>query len=366
MSTLMHASNQWANRPADERFADLHSLHDAVTRYREMTVEARDVNLRALRITSGTFADDLGQTVEEPVIVGPSGTPARFSHFSFGQIARRVHAPANYLRSLPTDLVVQNLNHGIERYDGEEDNENLLFAQNGGLRLRASTSMKYTRIWNTDITSRLIRLTQDNPEWQPAPAAFDGSRGLYASDRDIFCFMVDNDRRIFEAAPGGGLSRGFFVWNSEVGDKSFGFMTFFYNYICGNHIVWGASGVAEIRIPHIGNADDRAFKKLAVELRKYATASDSDDEAKIERAMRFELGASKEEVLDAVFKLGVTRKVADQAYDAAEAHTDWYGSPRSVWGMVNGITHIAAREVQNADERVALDRTAGKVMQIAF
>jgi excisionase family DNA binding protein len=43
--------------------------------------------------------------------------------------------------------------------------------------------------------------------------------------------IADSNRRIFETLPGGGLSRGFFVWNSEVGAASFGIQTFFYEYV---------------------------------------------------------------------------------------------------------------------------------------
>jgi hypothetical protein len=29
-------------------------------------------------------------------------------------------------------------------------------------------------------------------------------------------------------------------------------MTFLYEYVCGNHRVWGASNVVEVKIRHIG------------------------------------------------------------------------------------------------------------------
>lgn len=230
------------------------------------------------------------------------------------------------------------------------------------------TSDKYTRIWNCDVTERLVRLAVEHPEWQPAPPAFDGSRGLYASDHDIFAFMVDNGRRIFESDPNGGLSRGFFVWNSEVGAASFGVMTFLYEYVCGNHIVWGTSDVRGLRVRHIGDADERAFRELAGELRRYADSSASEGEERIEQAKRYSLGNDKDAVLDAIFGKripGLSRKRLDDAYDKAEAHADWYGDPKSVWGMVNGITEIA-RDLKHTDERVHLDRAAGKVMEIAF
>jgi len=338
-----------------------------------VSVEAQHVNIKSLRVdalelSGGVDAEGCNVApVTEPVLIGESGVPARFTNYSFGQFARRIGAPAAYLRELPADLVAQNMNYGIATTDKGED-DNLLFASNGELRLRAAVSGKYTRIWNSDVTSRLIRLTEQSPEWQPAPAAFDGSRGLYASDEDMFAFLVDNDRRIFETGPGGGLGRGFFVSNSEVGAASFSVTTFFYEYICGNHRVWGASGVTELKIPHIGNADSRAFDRLSVELTKYADGSAADDERKVAAAMKCELGGTKDEVLDRVFGLrlpGLGRKVALESYELAEQREDWYGNPRSAWGFTGAVTEIA-RDLPNAADRASLERAAGKIMQIAF
>lgn len=330
-------------------------------------------NVLTLRFEARERIDDGGIRRSEPMLLSATGQVADFTHHSFGQMCRRLAAPAKYLRTLPAPLAADNLNHGIEVYDPMRDEDmtdptkgaSLLFAKNGSLTLRAAMTAHYTRIWNADITQRLIRLTQDAPEWQPAPAAFDGSRGLYASDKDMFAFLVDNDRRIFDKLPGGGLGRGFFCSNSEVGDASFRITTFYYEYICGNHRVWGAKGVNEIRIPHIGNADARAFGKLRLELRKFADSSVAGDELKVEKMRTLELGATKDEVLDAIFKFGVTKKLAAQTVALAEQREDHYGNPRSVWGVTGALTEIA-RDLPNTDARVQLERKAGEIMQIAF
>lgn len=366
-TVLTQAFNQWANRPADQRFSSLEALHDAVQHHRDVATEATSVSFDSLRV------DGSG---EAPVLIGSAGVPAKFTHWSFGQLALKVGAPASYLRQLPAALAAENMNHGLrrvatefaDRNDDDEKTAKLLFAKNGDVTVRAITSDKYTRIWNRDITARLLRLTKQHPEWQPAPAAFDGSRGLYASDQDVFAFLVDNDRRIFESGPGGGLGRGFFVSNSEVGASSFVVTTFWYEYICGNHRVWGAQGVAELRIRHRGNADERAFDQLTVELKKYADASAVDDEAKVQQARTFRIAAKKDDVLDKVFGLRVpslSRALIAESYDKAKEHDEWYGDPRTAWGLAGGITEIA-RDLPNANERVALDRAAGKVMQMAF
>lgn len=367
-STLTQAFQQWSSRPADERFSSLDALHAACTHHRDVSVEAKNVTLRSLRIDAMDVTTGDAPSVIEPVLIGATGAVARFTNYGFAQLARRIGAPADYLRKLPAALVAQNMNHGIQGTEHNGTNDSLLFAQNGDLRLRAALSSSYTRIWNADITSRLLRLVEQQPEWQPAPAAFDGSRGLYASDADMFAFLVDNERRIFEEAPGGGLGRGFFVSNSEVGAGAFSITTFFYEYVCGNHRVWGASGVQELRIRHVGNADNRAFDELSVELRKYADGSIKDDEAKVVAMRSRVLGKDKDAVLDAVFNLritGLTRKIVQQSYDVAASHEDWYGNPHSVWGLTGGMTQVA-RDVANASDRVALEKAAGKIMQIAF
>ncbi len=116
MTTLMQATNQWSNRPADERFKSLADLHEAVSHHRSVAVEAPNVALGSLRITTGQNGDG----VVQPRLVGPTGQEASFTHHSFGQMCRRIGAPASYLRALPAGLVSANMNNGqqmIERDD---------------------------------------------------------------------------------------------------------------------------------------------------------------------------------------------------------------------------------------------------------
>lgn len=365
MSTvLMNATRQWSSRPADERYASLATMHAQAVANRNMAAHAK-VPMKSLHVVAD--GDDV-------LLNGSTGTRAKLTHWAFGQLCGKAAAPASYLRELPAPLAADCLNNGLASIESS-DNAAIMFARGdttpaggyGELTARAILSEQYTRIWNCDVTQRLVELEQRGP-WQPAPAAFDGSRGLYLGDRDMFGFMVDNNRRIFETDKGGGLSRGFFCWNSEVGAASFGVMTFLYEYVCGNHRVWGTSDVREIRIRHVGAADQTAFHKLAVELRRYAESSAADDEAKVIAARNYQIAATKDEVLDTVFGLRIPQlsmKTIEAGYDLAEQRVDWYGSPRTAWGLAGGITEIA-RDLPNASERVALDRAATKIMEIAF
>lgn len=357
-TVLTKANRQWESRPADERFGSLKAMHDAAIRFKT-TARVEEIKARALRAVA-TSSDNI-------VLQADGVGEAIMNNWSFSQLAGRASAPAAYLKTLPAELAANCLNVGLEReHRGEAGDKSvqLLF---GGSTARAITSDKYSRIWNADITSRLLELEARGP-WQPAPAAFDGSRGLYLGDRDMFAFLVDNERRIFETGPGGGLSRGFFCWNSEVGDASFGIMTFLYEYVCGNHRVWGVQDVAEAKVIHIGkDQSGKAFDMMAVEVKKYAETSAADDELKVARCRRHVLGAKKEEVLDAIFKLkvpAITKALAGKAYDLAEQRVDWYGAPNTVWGYAGGLTEIA-RDLPNASDRHAIDCAAARIMDMA-
>lgn len=352
MSTLTRAHVEWSKRAQDERYSSISDMHDKACAVYNASRTTGVVAMSKLR----AIADDVSVKV-----TGPSGNETSLSHWAFGQLAKHADAPASYLRNLPANLAADCLNDGLRRSDSE--GKLLLETQaDGSYKARAITSERYSRIWNCDVTSRLMDIEADGL-FRPAPAAFDGSRGLYLSDQDMFAFMVDSDRRIFETLPGGGLSRGFFVWNSEVGSTSIGICTFLYEFVCGNHRVWGAQNVKEVRLRHVGNQlDAKAFGMLQADLIAYANASADDDEARIERMRTTDLGSDKQAVLDALFnRFKVTKKLASQTYDLAEQRVDWYGSPRSVWGIAGALTEIA-RDMPNASDRTDLEKVGAKIM----
>jgi len=190
--------------------------------------------------------------------------------------------------------------------------------------------------------------------------------GLYMGDKDMFAFMVNESRPI----NGGGKSplyRGFFFENSEVGQKSYKIMTFLYNSVCGNHIVWGASKVSEVRVIHVGNAVGRAAEAIKVQLREYSDASASDLELKIKNAKTIVFGKTKDEVVDTLYQRDMaTRKALMAAFDAAVEHPEDGGDcdPKSAWGMAQGFTRMSQAQ-PFMDKRIELDRIAGRILNLA-
>lgn len=388
---LYAASNQWSTRPADQRFWTLADMHAACQAHRD---SAREATVQTHSLTLRTAGSD-GADLE---LVGKAGTPARLTHWAFGQLSRVAGAPADYLRSLPADLAATNLNHGLARHTGDS---RLLLHRNGSLVLRSITSDSYTRIWNCNAIERLLSFesagwrvpparpsSNDDPRARPATEAdvladregggglsvnvgdMIAPAGLYASDHDCFVFMVNESRRIADGTAGG-LSRGFFLTNSEVGNgRALTVTTFLYRFCCGNHIVWGASNVSKIKIVHRGEANARFNQQLHCELTRYADARASETEGQILAARKMSLGDNKDAVLDTLFKHlrgDVSQKTIESGYDRAclDADNDRTIDPRTVWGMVQGLT-AHSQTLPFADERAKIDRAAGKVLEMAF
>lgn len=385
---LYAANQQWANRPDDERYWSLDEMCDATRTYAERAAEG----VLQLRDTEVVAQDT------ELALRGTTGTTARLNHWSFSQLCGRVGAPAGYLRNLSPAMAAANLTYGLKSMSDDGASCNGLFHRDEtNLVCRAFNSEQYSRIWNYEIVERLREALGDGwqvPPARPARPGQAGSRpatavdvlafstqaglgvkvgdliapaGLYASDHDMFAFLVNEQHRIDDGSEGG-LSRGFFVSNSEVGAAAFKITKFLYRYCCGNHIVWDASNVQELRIVHRGTANERYGTTMRLELRKYAHESADDDEQRIHMARQTLLGTTKDQVLDKLFGLRVLPRVTlDAAYVEAEREADLRTdvSPRSVWGMVQGITAMSQREMF-ADRRVELDRAAGRILSIAI
>ena len=183
MTTLTQAFNQWASRPADERFSSLESLITAVRSVRERARTSKHVDLAQCSVV------DVDET---PMLKSPSGIMADMTHHAFGQLCRLVEAPAHYLRTLPAALAADNLNHGLAALPESADADTMAFdatllvdlqdagAPDPARKIRQFCSEKYGRIWSLDVAERLQRLTLERPEWQPAPAAFEAVTGYTA------------------------------------------------------------------------------------------------------------------------------------------------------------------------------------------
>lgn len=388
---LYQASSQWMNRPEDQRFASLPELLEAVTAFRNAAQDkAIPWKQLSVRVNEDNTAIQL---------VGPSGRGAELTHWAFGQLAQRAGAPASYLRELPPRVVVDALTATMPKTN---EPANLLLTQNGGICCHALLTDHYKRIWNIDVVSRLVGVTELGWQVPPARPALPNQKGtriateadclansqhsgsglvirpgdviapagLYASDHDMFVFLV-NEQRAIDSGLNRPLNQGVFLWNSETGSQSFGICSFWYDFICGNHIIWSARNVKKVRIRHVGDALHRAGGEFRATLQEYGQNTiDSmmDAERTMKKARTYSLGKDKDAVLDAILGKripGLTRGNLLAGYAMAERHCPDEGEPNTVLGMVNGLTRVS-QQSSYTDDRTNLDRAAGKLLEIVF
>lgn len=177
----------------------------------------------------------------------------------------------------------------------------------------------------------------------------------------MFVFLADESHRIEvpnrRAGRSGEMSRGFFVWNSEVGSQSFGIATFLFDYVCCNRIVWGAEGFQEIRLRHTSGAPDRWLEEVRPALQRYANASASSVTSAIAQAK-----AARIDDVDAFLKGRFSRS---QVSAIKAAHmTDEQRPIETLWDATTAVTAYA-RGIQYQDDRVVLEREGGKILALA-
>lgn len=375
MTNLYEASKQWLSRPDDQRFTSLADLKASVeNRKRESwTATPKTSDLRVIPMTASV--EDAGPGGLSVEVYDPTAGDRRqlaLTNWSFGQLSQQAGAPAGYLRKLPAQLAAINLQWGLERNPVREDV--LALAQsNGHDALRAVTSTSYGRIWDLDVVKAVERVNADG-RWEIPAATYSvknpkRATTLYASDRDVFIFLVD-DKHPVEIPTGDGrtreMRRGFFTWNSEVGASVFGLTTFLYDFVCDNRIIWNATDVKELRIRHTGGAPDRFAYEGEKYLQQYAEESTQKLVSNIQAAQQFDLESKVlnvkkgDTVQTWLQSRGFSKSEASAAVDAAKVEE---GQARSLWDIVNGIT-AHARSIPFTDSRVALEEKAGKLMTL--
>lgn len=367
MDTLMQAHRQWASRPQDQRFTSLIELRNFMDAQRDLS-RSTVVSSRSLR------ALPAGNDYRGLMIEGPSGAVAEPTHWSFGQLAQLAGAPAGYLRDLPSPVAADCINYGLQ-IDRDVEEVGVLLTQRatGAPELRAATGPRYGRVWNGGNNSVLHALVEKfgdgiTGQWR-APGEFGqdvtitkDNTTFYGSDRDMFVFLADEHNRIEvpnrRDGKTGGMARGFFVWNSEVGASSLGAAFFLFDYVCCNRIVWGAQDFNEIRIRHDAGAPDRWLEEIAPVFSEYANASAKPVMKAIEDARSKRLDDKLDSFLTERFgkKMGIDLKAVHQLEENRPIET--------LWDVTTAVTAFA-RNLPNQDRRVELEREAGKILHLA-
>jgi hypothetical protein len=190
--------------------------------------------------------------------------------------------------------------------------------------------------------------------------------GLYASDHDCFIFMVNEDFCL-DVNPKERMARGFFIRNSEVGDARLEITMFYYSFVCGNHIVWGAEDVRRVSIVHRGRHAQSYEGRIRNAVWQLQNRSANEDKQRVIAAKNLIIDADPNKVPEVIFRrqLGIGKKQSEDAMKLATQYADVHGDPRSAWGFAAGITRLS-QSTGYTDNRDTLDSAASKVLALAW
>jgi hypothetical protein len=371
-SRVGRVSSEWFSRPDDERFLSLTDLHASVkgraAKSRTRTVESAAIRVEAAR-------DD----AEKLELLLPEGNaPVAPTHWSFGQLSSLVGAPASYLRQLPAPLAAINLQYGLTTHRAEQ--VKTLETEDGRTELRAVTGPEYGRIYDHELVAAVQKIAGDgvgDTRWK-VPGVLDWSSGvynprvdvsketttLYASDRDVFLFLVD-DLNPLEAGrlPDGSpdyFFRGFFCWNSEVGAKTLGLASFYLRAVCQNRNLWGVEDFQEIVIRHSKYASARFAQEAAPALARFADSSPQPFINSIKSARAAIVARTDDERTEFLRKRGFSKSETAAIIDLVMK--DEGRKPDSVFDFVQGITAVA-RSKAHQDARLDYEARAKRLLE---
>jgi len=356
---LNTAQTEYYRRPADERMESLAHLVETA-QARKLASKEISWNAKDLAIQPAGDPKQHGALL----LTSPRGL-ASLTPWSHGQLSRMVGAPASYIRSLPAGIAADALNYGL-RATGTGTVANILAQKtDAGITARAVTSDTYGRLWEADLYKPIVD-TFGAQGWT-TPPTWDGKpAGAYMGDRDSFLIIVDganNGSIVTDPSLRGGdgrMFRGLMVRNSEVGHCAVSIERVLYQFICGNHMLWGAVIDKTYRRRHVGTRVLRdVLREVGQTAREWVNRPASADEALIRSLMTLELAQTQEACIDELRKMGATQADAEAAYRVCAEQFD--ASPRSYWGLSQGLTKTS-QESGYQDERLTLDQLAAKLL----
>ena len=367
-------SSEWFSRPDDERFLSLGELANVVRgrseRSRTRIVETALIHVEAKRNDPERLA----------LMLPGAEAPVAPTHWSFGQLASQVGAPAAYLRQLPAPLAAINLQYGLT--SNRVGQIKTFETDNGRVELRAVTGPDYGRIHDHELVDAVQRIAGNgtgDTRWK-VPGVLDWSTGvynpriditkdtttLYASDRDVFLFLVDDLNPIEAGRLSDGSPdlyfRGFYCWNSEVGARTLGMASFYLRAVCQNRNLWGVEDFEEITIRHSKYAAARFAHEAAPALLNFANSSPQPFINGVKAARERIVARSDEDRQDFLRKQGFSKAETGKIIETVLSEEG--RPPNSIFDFVQGITAVA-RDKPHQDARLDMEARAKKLLDRA-
>ena len=342
MVNLTKASRELFCRTPDERFDSFDALLDHCQGRKFGAIEhwqpSQDIRIE----------QDAGQLVMR--LKQAEDVTLSLCDWSFSQLCKLCEVHKETVNKLSTETVSLVFRDAMPR---SRKPLQVYSADDTALAVHSTT---YSRLYDAEV---LQAVRDAAPDFTPPPKGIGGATGLYAGEQDMFAFGIDPNAWV--EIGGESFAPGFFVWNSEVGRRSVGVQTFWFQHVCQNHIVWDAIEVVEVTRRHMGNIQDALFDiRAAISQLVNKRDERRDAFAKgMKLAMNTTLGQDADEVHKVLGKHGVSIRLAEQAVQLAGPQ-----APYSVFAIVDALTRIAGH-YENAGDRLVLDQKAATLLSLA-
>lgn len=363
------AQRQYYSRPDDQKYQSFEALQAAAD---EQKANARTATIR----TSALSYEPTGDKDHPLALVG-STMRATLSPWAFTQTCNFLKTPADYIRRQDPTLAAHLLTNDARRATligpGTSDEYGAGFRTDHRLlldlknpdapMLRAMTSTRYSRLYDSDMLRIVDRARQANPNLDLPPVWEGGKGGAYRSDRDMFLIMTDGGSIVHEGPRAGShgnagqMYRGIIVGNSETGNGSATVRAFWLRMICGNLLLSGVESVIDFSRRHVGGAFHGEVASALARTVAWLSRPESEDRALIDACAEKQIAPTQEGTIEQIVRwLKIPESTAARAYDLAVTHEPGY-DPRSVWAMWQGLTR-ASQDAGHASDRIALDALA--------
>lgn len=341
MVSLTKAHQELFRREPDEIFESFESLHRHCAEQREASVEHWHLPQRlASALESGGLRFNLD-----------NGDQFRLNDWSFGQLCKLCGVSRDTINRLRPETAGQAIRETLPTADKP------LQVLANGESMRSLHGVTYTRLWNAELLDVVNEFASD---FTPPQKAGDGNgTGLYCGEQDMFAFMIDPTG--WAEIDGEAFAPGFFVWNSEVGRRSVGIQTFWFQRVCQNHIVWDATEISEFIRKHTSNVRD-GLDEIRRHIEQLVARRDERRDSfatVIKKAMAKTLGADADEVKKALSAEKIPRHLIKDAMHIARQRGGF-----TIFSIVDALTQLS-QKVRYAGDRASLDARIGQLLAFA-
>ena len=338
MATLSKAHQELFKRGPDECYQSFDDLYQYCSQQKS---RSRDIWEHPQDLKIGS---DLS-------VSGTDGAALRLNDWSFSQVCRMAGVSKDTINRLSRPTASKALEETLPRSFKPLQ---MLAAEN---QIRSLHGVAYTRLWTTDLLDVINEFASDFTP--PQTAMDDLSTGLYCGEQDLFAFMIDPTG--WAEIDGQAFAPGFFVWNSEVGRRSVGMQTFWFQRVCQNNIVWDAAEVVEFSRKHTANVRD-ALDEIRMMVEQLVAKRDQRRDsfaAVMKKAMTERLGSDADEVTKVLAAKRLPRHLIKDAMEIARALGGF-----TIFSIVDALTKLS-QKVLHAGDRPELDVKVGHLLALA-